>query len=219
MCGRITRTSTRDVLAKELGVGRFVDVDLRPRYNIAPSQTVEAIIRDGDELCLGPMRWGFTAPAATPARNAPINARAETIATTPLFREAFQRRRCLIVADGFYEWKKEVRGKTPYYLRLRSGQPFGFAGIWSAHRDPAGTRTPTCAIVTCAPNALVAAIHNRMPVILPAAARERWLNPHAAVGELRALLTPLPTEEMEAYVVSTLVNSPSNDTPECVRPV
>ena len=217
MCGRFSRTSSGDVLADEFGVAQFVGVDLSPRYNIAPSQTVEAIIRDGTATRLGPMRWGFTASSAQERLPAPINARAETVATTPRFRDAFRRRRCLIVADGFYEWRKDGPRKTPQFIRLRSGRPFGFAGIWSFHRDAAGTRVATCAIVTCVPNALMAPIHNRMPVILPAAARDRWLDPSADEVMLRELLAPLPAEKMEAYEVSPFVNSPRNDSPECVR--
>ncbi len=217
MCGRFSRTSSREVLAEEFGVARFVNVDLRPRYNIAPSQTVEAIIRDGEEKRLGPMRWGFTSLSAKESKLAPINARAETVATAPLFRDALRRRRCLIVADGFCEWQNDGQGRTPHFIRLRSSRPIGFAGIWSSNRDPVGTRFATCAIVTCAPNELMAPIHNRMPVILPAAARDRWLDPSAKPVDLVKLLTPLPPEEMEAYAVSTLVNSPRNDSPECVR--
>jgi putative SOS response-associated peptidase YedK len=217
MCGRFTRTSSRDVLAEEFGVTRFVDVDLGPRYNIAPSQFVEAIIGDGDEKRMGPMQWGFTSASRGPSGPTPINARAETIATSPLFRDAFRRRRCLVVADGFYEWQKVGRGKTPYFIHLRSGRPFAFAGIWSAHGDPKRGRIATCAIVTCEPNELMAPIHNRMPVILPAVARERWLDADAEPAGLRALLASLPSAEMEAYAVSTLVNSPRNDSPECVR--
>jgi putative SOS response-associated peptidase YedK len=136
-----------------------------------------------------------------------------------LFHDAFRRRRCLIVADGFYEWRAAGRQKTPYFIHLRSARPFGFAGIWSSRPDAAGTRMATCAIVTCAPNELMAPIHNRMPVILPPNARERWLDPEAEADELRTLLTPLPSEEMEAYEVASTVNSPRNDTPECVQPV
>jgi putative SOS response-associated peptidase YedK len=109
--------------------------------------------------------------------------------------------------------------EPPYFIHLRSGRPFGYAGIWSSHRDAVGTRFATCAIVTCTPNALMAPIHNRMPVILPAAARDRWLDPSAEELTLRELLAPLPPEAMEAYEVSTVVNSPANDSPECVRPV
>jgi putative SOS response-associated peptidase YedK len=219
MCGRFTRTSSRDVVAEEFGVARFVNVDLSPRFNIAPTQTVEAIISDGTEKRLGPMRWGFAWPSAPPPAPAPINARAETVARSPVFGDAFRRRRCLIVADGFFEWRKDGSTKTPYFIHLRSARPFGFAGIWSFDRAQGGTRIATCAIVTCAPNELMAEIHNRMPVILPAPARDRWLDPGAGEVELRGVLVPLAADEMEAYPVSTLVNSARNDSPECVRRV
>ena len=217
MCGRFVRTSPREVLVEEFGVTRFVNVDLRPRYNIAPSQTVEAIVRAGAETRLGPMCWGFTSDSMKDRKVAPINARAETVASTPLFRDAFRGRRCLVVADGFYEWKKDNRQKAPYFIHLSSGRPLSFAGIWSFHRAPEGTRSATCAIVTCVPNALMAPIHNRMPVILPAGARDRWLDSKATETDLVALLVPVPSEEMEAYAVSPFVNSPRHDSPECVR--
>jgi len=219
MCGRFSRTSSREVLAEEFGVARFINVDLAPRYNIAPSQTVEAIIRDGAEKRLGPMRWGFLSSSAKESKLAPINARAETVATTPLFRDAFRRHRCLVVADGFYEWQNDGGRKTPHFIHLRSARPFAFAGIWSLHREAAGTRMATCAIVTCAPNELMAPLHDRMPVILAAAARDRWLDSSTAEGELRELLVPFPPDEMEAYEVSTFVNSPRNDSAECLRRV
>jgi putative SOS response-associated peptidase YedK len=219
MCGRFSRTSGREVLAEEFGVVRFADVDLRPRYNIAPSQTVEAILRDGVEKRLELMRWGFTPSFAKEPKLTPINARAETVATSPMFRDAFRRRRCLIVADGFYEWRKDERRKTPHFIHLRSGRPFGFAGIWSSYAAAVGTPVATGAILTCPPNELMVPIHNRMPVILPAAGRDRWLDPSAGEDDLRALLVPLPSEELEAYEVSTFVNSPRNDAPECVRRV
>jgi putative SOS response-associated peptidase YedK len=166
MCGRISRTSPREALADEFSVARFVNVDLRPRYNVAPSENIETIIRVGDEKRLGPMRWGFVPAAAKDPKLAPINARAETLATSPMFRDAFRRHRCLVVADGFYEWRKDGRTKTPFFVRLRSDRPFGFAGIWSLRRSEVGSRSATCAIVTCPPNELMATIHNRMPVIL-----------------------------------------------------
>jgi putative SOS response-associated peptidase YedK len=217
MCGRFTRTSNRDVIAAEFGVEEFSTVDLHPRYNIAPSQTVAAIICDGEEKRLGPMRWGFT--PGFPTAMAPINARAETVATSPMFRNAFRRHRCLMVADGFYEWRKDGQRKIPYFIHLRSGRPFGFAGIWSTHGADLGPRIGTCAIVTCPPNELMAPIHNRMPVIVPVAARDRWLDADAEEGELREMLLPLPSELMEAHEVSTVVNSPRNDSEECVRRV
>jgi putative SOS response-associated peptidase YedK len=219
MCGRFVRTCPQAVIIDELGVHQFVNVDLAPRYNIAPSQTVETIINAGSELRCGPMRWGYTTSVADRSKPSPINARAETIATMPLFREAFQRRRCLVLADGFYEWQKNGSSKTPCFIHLRSGRPFGFAAIWSSTRTAMGERVGTCAILTCGPNELMAPIHNRMPVILPKNARERWLDRTADTAELQSLLTPFAPEEMEAYAVSTLVNSPRNDTPECIASV
>jgi putative SOS response-associated peptidase YedK len=210
MCGRISRTSPREVIAEEFGVTRFVNVDLRPRYNVAPSQLVEAIICVGDEKRLGPMRWGFVSPTARDPKLAPINARAETVASSPLFRDAFRRHRCLVVADGFYEWRKDGRTKTPFFIRLRSRRPFGFAGIWSARRGEVGNR-----LVTCPANELVATIHDRMPVILPVGARDRWLDPAAGEKELHEMLVPLPAKEFETYPVSTIVNSPQSDSVEC----
>jgi putative SOS response-associated peptidase YedK len=218
MCGRFVRTSPRAVLVDEFGVEHFVNVDFNPRYNIAPSQPLETIINDGTELRCGPMTWGYTTSSADKTKPA-INARAETIATMPLFREAFQRRRCLVVADGFYEWQKNGSAKTPSLIRLRSGRPFGFAAIWASMRTAMGQRVGTCAILTCAPNELMAPIHNRMPVILPKGVRDRWLEPQANVAELQSLLTPFQADQMEAYTVSTLVNSPRNDSPECIAPV
>lgn len=219
MCGRFTRTSPRPILAEEFGVTHSVNVDLSPRYNIAPSQTVETILRDGPEKRLGPMKWGFVSPSATDTKLAPINARAETVATTPLFRDAFRRRRCLVVADGFYEWRTDGKRKTTYFIHLRSGRPLGFAGIWTATRTSMGQGIGTCAILTCAPNELMSPIHNRMPVILPVPAREEWLDPTTEIAALQALLVPLDADQMEAYPVSTLVNSPEHDTPECIQPI
>jgi putative SOS response-associated peptidase YedK len=203
----------------EFGVEHFVNVDFAPRYNIAPSQPVETLINDGAERRLGPMQWGFATSSAEKARPAPINARSETVHAIPMFREAFYHHRCLVVADGFYEWRKDGKTKTPYFIYLRSRRPFGFAGIWTTSRTPMGQRLGTCAILTCAPNELVAPIHNRMPVILPKGACERWLDPTADTAQLRALLTALPSDQMDAYTVSTLVNSPRNDVPECIAPV
>jgi putative SOS response-associated peptidase YedK len=219
MCGRFIRTSPRAVISDEFGVDQFVNVDFAPRYNIAPSQGVEAIINDGTQLRVGPMKWGFTTSSEPQTKPVPINARAETIATMPLFRAAFQRRRCLVVADGFYEWRKVGNCKTPYLIRLRSGRPFGFAAIWANMRTAVGQRIGTCAILTCAPNELMASIHDRMPVILPKGARDLWLAPGADPTELQTLLTPFPAEQMEAYAVSTLVNSPRHDTPDCITPL
>src|SRR4029079_13559820 len=167
MCGRITRNSPRETIANEFGVTRFAEVDWHPRYNVAPSQILETIISVNGEKRLGPMRWGFVAPTAKEPKLAPINARAETLSTSPMFRDAFRRHRCIVVADGFYEWKKnDGRRRTPFFIRLKSCRPVVFAGIWSLKRVDKGARLATCAIATCPPNELIAKIHNRMPVIL-----------------------------------------------------
>ena len=217
MCGRIARTSSRPVIIAEFGVSQFADVDLAPRYNVAPSQNVEAIVRVGDDLRLGPMRWGFE--GAGQASQKPINARAESVAGSKMFGEAFRRRRCLVVADGFYEWRKQDRITTPYFIHLRSRRPFGLAGIWSSRINPDGRKVATCAILTCPPNQLMAGIHNRMPVIVDPANRSRWLDPEASVVDLRSLLTPFPSDALEAYEVSSFVNSPRNDAAQCIEPV
>ena len=168
---------------------------------------------------LGADALGLLSPTATELKPAPVNARA-ALSTSPMFRDAFQRHGCLVVADGFYEWRKnDGRKRTPFFIRLKSGRPFGFAGIWSLKRGDKRTRLATCALATCPPNELMAKIHNRMPVILPADARDRWLDPGSEETELRSLLVPLPAEDLEAYEVSPLVNSPRNDSPECVQPV
>jgi putative SOS response-associated peptidase YedK len=149
MCGRITRTSAREAVAKEFGVIRFAEVDWHPRYNVAPSQILETIISVNGEKRLGPMRWGFVPATAKESKLAPINARAETLSTSPMFRDAFRRHRCLAVADGFYEWRRnDGHRRTPFFIRLKSGRPFGFAGIWSRRHGEKGTRLATCAIVT-----------------------------------------------------------------------
>jgi len=183
----------REAIAKEFGVTRFAEVDWHPRYNVAPTQIVETIISVNGEKRLGPMHWGFVSPTAKEPKLAPINARAETLSTSPMFRDAFRRHRCLVVADGFYEWRKnDGRRRTPFFIRLKSGRPFGFAGIWSMKRGENGRSLATCAIATCPPNALMAKFHDPMPVILPPDARDRWLDPKASEPALRDLLVPCP---------------------------
>jgi putative SOS response-associated peptidase YedK len=150
-----------------------------------------------------------------------INARGETLAEKPSFRSAFRRRRCLIPADGFYEWQ-QVPGhktKTPMYIRLKSGEPFAFAGLWESWNAPDGSNILSCTIITTSPNALMQPIHNRMPVILPASAYAQWLEPgEQNPADLQPLLQAYPPEEMTAYPVSTLVNRPENDVAACIQP-
>jgi putative SOS response-associated peptidase YedK len=196
---------------------------VEPRYNIAPTQLIATVANNNrEELDL--FRWGLVPSWAKDAAigNRLINARAETLAEKPSFRAAYRRRRCLILADGFYEWQANPLGgaKTPYLVRLESGGPFAFAGLWEIWSAPDGSRLLSCTIITTRPNELVAPIHKRMPVILPPEAYDRWLSAEEEPSErLQPLLGPYPAEEMVAYPVSRVVNNPANDIPECVIPV
>src|SRR5574337_21046 len=191
-----------------------------PRYNIAPTQTVIVVGDDGQRY-LTQMRWGLIPSwAKDPAiGNRMINARAETVATRPAFRTALRKRRCLVVADGFYEWQERARGKQPFYLALKSREPFGFAGLWDTWMSPESEEIRSCTIITTDANELLLPIHDRMPVILTQEAEAIWLDP--AIQEptqLLPLLKPYPAEGMELYPVSTRVNSPAHDGPECIKP-
>ena len=192
-----------------------------PRYNIAPTQMALAVT-NGSERRGSYMHWGLIPSWAKSASvgSRMINARAETVAERPSFRTALQRRRCLVLADGFYEWKGKGSGKRPMRIVMASGEPFAFAGLWDAWRDPKGEVLRSCTIITTSANELLSPIHDRMPVILPRELESLWLDhdirDYAALG---GILTPYITDEMEAYEVSSLVNSPANDGPEMVVPV
>jgi putative SOS response-associated peptidase YedK len=238
MCGRFTRSSPPQAIAEELGVDVPAELVAAPRFNVCPTEEVLVVARGAEAPALGWMRWGLVPWFARDAKAGPrsINARAETVATNRTFREPFQRRRCLVVADGFYEWRQIGSARQPYFIRLRSRRPFAFAAVWDRWKPPAHPRVGpdgrpdsphgykgdpvlSCAIVTCAPNPLVAPIHDRMPVIVPAATRAEWLASDASPAALAAMLRPYPAAEMEAFPVSKLVNSVKNDEPECIRPV
>ena len=201
--------------------GVTVDWALPLQFNIAPTQMVAAVrvARGGvRELCQ--LKWGLVPHWADDAKigNRMINARADSVATKPAYREAFKARRCLVVADGFYEWQKSGRRKQPYYLRLRHDGPFGFAGVWERWSQ-AGQKIESCSIITTEANELVAGIHDRMPVIIPPEAYELWLSPDTQEIELlQSLLRPYPASEMVAYPVSDRINSPDRNDPECMKP-
>jgi putative SOS response-associated peptidase YedK len=216
MCGRFTIRKRPDAVAIAAGVP--VDgFDFTPRYNVAPSQPVLAF-REGAAVRL---RWGLIPSwAKEPAIGARmINARGETIAEKPSFRAAFQKRRCAIPADGFYEWRRDGAARQPYFIRLTGDRPFAFAGLWERWRDPAGAAIETCTIITTAANELVAPIHDRMPVILDDAAVPIWLAPGFDAPLLASLIAPCPGGAMEAYPVGTLVNRPTVDGPSLVAPL
>jgi len=223
MCGRFT------LAAGPAGIqlafpGVEVPQTLAARYNIAPSQAV-AVLRNTGAGQVELLRWGLIPSwAKDPAiGNRLINARAETLGQKPAFRAAFRRRRCLILADGFYEWRQDTlpgsRRKTPLYFRLKSGLPFAFAGLWEEWHGPDGRPLLSCTIVTTTPNALLETVHTRMPVILPPASYAQWLDPaEQDPASLSPLLQPYPAGDMEGYPVSTLVNDPKNDLAECILP-
>ena len=192
------------------------------RFNIAPGQETLTVVSDGSRNNALYMRWGLIPSWAKDpsAGSRMINARAETIDARPAFRNAFERRRCLVLADGFYEWMKVGRRRTPVRVILRSGEPFAFAGLWETWMSPEDVVVASCSIVTTTPNAVLKPIHNRMPVILPREAESLWLDTsRASPDELRRLLAPYPAADMEAYEVSSLVNSTGNDTPYVIERV
>ena len=193
-----------------------------PRYNIAPTQEILAVRNDGGENRAEMMRWGLVPSWAKDPKigNRMINARAETLAEKPSFRTAYQRRRCLIVADSFYEWKLEGKNRTPIRIMLESEEQFAFAGLWETWKRPDDSRLLSCTIVTTAANELVSEIHDRMPVILDPDVESVWLDPDMDdTAALSELLTPYPAELMTTYEVSRVVNSAANDVPECIAPI
>ena len=221
MCGRFTLRTSPAVLAEVFELLR--EPELTPRYNIAPTQPVAVIrpSRSGHGRELTQMHWGLVPSwAKDPSAAARmINARAESVATKPTFRSAFRCRRCLVPADGFYEWKKVGTKKQPYYFTLRSGEPFAFAGLWE-HWGHNGSALHTCAIITGEPNELAGQIHDRMPVILRPEDYDRWLDPRSKeVDALQPLLAPYPADEMAMQAVSTRVNNARNDSPDCIEAV
>jgi putative SOS response-associated peptidase YedK len=223
MCGRYSLITQREDLARALEITEdLLPADLAPHWNIAPTQPVAAL-RRGEALEVATLRWGLIPWwAEDPSVGArAINARRETLATKPSFRGPFRQRRCAILADGFYEWRElePGKGKVPHYIRLASGEPFTFAGLWDQWRSPEGEVVESCTIVTSPPNELVARVHDRMPVILTREARESWLDRgRRDEKDLMRLLQPYDADAMEMFPVSRHVNSPANDDAACLEP-
>jgi putative SOS response-associated peptidase YedK len=222
MCGRFTQTATPAIIAEQFAVA--TPSLFQPRYNIAPSQPI-AVIRiepDSTTRTLVMLRWGLIPSWAKDPKigNQCINAKAETVAEKPSFRSAFRKRRCLVVATGFYEWQVSGRTKQPMWIGLQGQRTFAFAGLWEQWKPANGEPLETCTIITTEPNGLMAKIHNRMPVILAPAFYDQWLDPtFQHIEPLKALLRPYLSEELMAYPVSTLVNNPRHDVPQCLEPV
>ncbi len=230
MCGRFTLFHSTDAIAQAFNLTKstqatpfqggvpLTDIPaVTPHYNIAPSQEVATIRQEGETRQLQPMRWGLIPAWSKEAKigNRLINARAETLSEKPSFRNAFKHRRCLIVADGFYEWQKEGTPKQPYYIRLKDEKLFAFAGLWEVWRSPAGEEIKSCTIITTVANDSIKFIHARMPVILASEIYQVWLalesSPPATVFSQSESLTFFPVDKM--------VNSSSNDNPNCLKPI
>lgn len=220
MCGRFVQFTLFPLLEKEFSLKFGEEVVLRPSFNIAPTQDVPVIVNeDGNRLIF--CRWGLIPPWSKDLSigNRMINARAETLAEKPSFKEPFKKHRCLIVADGFYEWKKTESGKVPVYITMKTGRTFGFAGLYSDWHPPEGEVIKTCTIITSEPNDLLEPIHNRMPVIIKPDDRDIWLDPDEHdQDKLTPLLAPYSSDELDAWEVSRVVNSPSNNGPELIDP-
>lgn len=221
MCGRFTLTADQDSFEDRFSLTGF-DLGWVPSFNIAPTQEVLTVTNDGSENRPELMRWGLVPSWAKDPKigNRMINARSETLTEKPSFRTAFKRRRCLIPADGFYEWKREGKAKKPMLITANPGGLFAFAGLWETWKQPDGSWLLTCAIITTSANEFMKSIHDRMPVILPRESEASWLDPEEQdTAMLSELLLPYDSDRMEAYEVSTLVNSPRNNFPEVIEPV
>jgi len=219
MCGRFVLFSPTKTIIEEFRIDK-TNLEYIPSYNIAPTQNIITVKTDGTRI-LTQCKWGFIPSWAKDTRigHGLINARAETLADKPAFRDTFKNQRCLIVADGFFEWKK-VKTKTPVYIRLKSGKPFGFAGLYSIWKSPEGEDIHTCAIITTDSNELVSSIHDRMPAIISKEHYDLWLDPNKFDKEkLLSLLVPYDPSAMEWYPVTNKVNSPSNNSPDNIVPI
>ena len=214
MCGRYTLANTEDLFARfQVEVQ---DLDLAPRYNVAPDQVMPVVVRE-EANRLERMQWGLIPSWSKEPKSLAINARIEGILTKPSFRGPIRRHRGLIPATGFFEWKKEPAGQVPYYIRQKDGGLFAFAGIFDTWQAPDGEAVKTFAIVTTAPNSLLAQVHNRMPVILEPAQEAEWLDTKATdIAGFLESLRPLPPDQLEMYPVSRRVNWARNDFPDLI---
>lgn len=222
MCGRFTLITPGEVIAEQFDLAETPQI--APRYNIAPTQPVAAVRfnRDKGSRELVHFYWGLIPSWSKEPDigSRMINARSETAAEKPSFRTAFKYRRCLIPADGFYEWQKVNGGKQPVRIQMKDERPFAIAGLWEHWQSPDGSEIESCTLLTTTPNNLLKSVHNRMPVILAPEDYELWLDPGAQhPGEVQPLLRPFPAEEMSFYQVSTHVNNPRNEDPECILPL
>jgi putative SOS response-associated peptidase YedK len=224
MCGRFTLTATVDELIDRFDIEYFTEQEsYEPNYNIAPSQAVIAVINNGQNNKMGYLKWGLVPSWAKDPSvgNRLINARSESLQEKPSFRIPFQKKRCLIVADSFYEWKRiEDKKKIPMRIKLKSNQLFAMAGLWESWKTPEGKSLFTCTVITTSPNQLVKDIHDRMPVILQPKDEKKWLDPRIQDPQiLQPLLVPLPEGLMDVYEVSSMVNSPKHNSIDLIQKI
>lgn len=220
MCGRYVLAAEADDYAEFFSVDRLVTESLEPSYNVAPTDAVYTVAEWDDERLLGSMRWGLIPHWAKDRKSIHINARAETVATTPAFRDSFARKRCLIPADGFYEWEPKSQGRTPHWVYRADGYPLAFAGIWSTWKDPATDElVRTCSIITTAAAGAISHVHDRMPLVLAPAVWEPWLDRDLTdPQQAEQLLQPIDAEIIHEHPVSSEVNSVRNNHPGLTEP-
>jgi putative SOS response-associated peptidase YedK len=222
MCGRYSLIADFQVIEDRFGEAAF-DIDKYEKsYNIAPSQMVLSVINDGTKNRLGYLKWGLIPPWAKDSKIGfkMINARSETVHEKPSFREAFKKKRCLIIADSFYDWKRTDEQKIPMRIKMKNDELFAMAGLWESWKSPEGEMVHSCTILTTEPNETMSTIHDRMPVILKPSDEQVWLNPKLTNEDvLHQLLIPFEDGYLEAYQVSDKVNSPKNNSPEVIERV
>lgn len=225
MCGRFVSTAPPDEIARYFDVDRAPGGVLEPSYNVAPSNDVYVVLETGGHRQLEAMHWGLVPSWAKDPKvgNRMINARAETLAERNAFRNAFRKRRCILPANGFYEWKAQPgeKKKQPYYICRSDGGLMAFAGLWEIWRpdESSSERLHSCTIITGPPNEKVAALHDRMPIILPPSAWSPWLNPHGDIDAIGDLLVPAPAELLDVHPVSVEVNNPRNKGPGLIESI
>jgi putative SOS response-associated peptidase YedK len=228
MCGRFAQPRSAEELARIFHARPAAEIP-GERFNVAPTDELAAVVEHHGERTVDAFRWGLVPFFATTSKDAArmINARAETVETSPAFRSSFARHRCIVPADAFYEWRRErgpasgrVVRSEPFAVRRSDGEPLALAGLWSSWRDPdTATRLYTCSILTTDPNELVARLHDRMPVVLDPTDWDAWLSEATPPTELRSLLRPAPAGSLDAYAVSTAVNNVRNEGPELLAPL
>lgn len=219
MCGRFTLTIELEVLFERFSAAYPFPFEFKPSYNIAPTHPILAVVRGERGNKMGHLRWGLVPSWAkdTSMASKMINARSETVHEKPSFKTLIHRQRCLVIADSFYEWKRENGVKTPFRIMLEKGEPFAFAGLWSVWKQ-GGQALATCTILTAAANAFMSPIHERMPVILNQKDEEAWLNPANTFYDVKPLLNSFPENEMIMYSVSDKVNNPRYNESNLLEP-